>query len=242
MSARYEFKYLINFEKYFALKQVFSSFLPPDKHSVEAHGYPVLSLYYDTPDFKYFYQKINGNYRHFKLRARTYDDYFQNTRSHIFLEQKIKIGERIAKEKQKVLLPELLSENLWDDFLSDDVQREKAVNLLVPKCYIFYKREAYEGHVKNLHEDSSFKTDDENSTMNLRVTFDLKVSCFSINETIESSKSVFSPADPDCIVMEVKSKSPQLPLSITNILQQYSLNRVHFSKYAMGLNRLRNFE
>ena len=59
-----------------------------DSYSKEKHrAYPVLSAYFDTSNLDYFYQKINGEFDHTKIRLRTYDRKFTHG-TKVFLEAK----------------------------------------------------------------------------------------------------------------------------------------------------------
>ncbi len=69
---RHEDKYLINYLQYVRLKQMISAVMHPDIYSVNEHGYPIRSLYYDTPSNRDFHEKDDGVDLRQKLRLRIY--------------------------------------------------------------------------------------------------------------------------------------------------------------------------
>ena len=71
---RYEFKYLLDVDQYQRVKKALSHFLVPDEAVAGLpHGfYEVISLYYDSPRFFYYWEKIDGASRRKKIRVRTY--------------------------------------------------------------------------------------------------------------------------------------------------------------------------
>ena len=69
---RTEKKYLIGAHEYAAKRQVLSAVLTADRHSVGG-GYPVRSLYFDTPYDMDFYEKQDGVELRRKIRLRCYD-------------------------------------------------------------------------------------------------------------------------------------------------------------------------
>lgn len=71
---RLEVKYLVDRTTRTALTQDLLAFMRPDTHASSADGYLVRSLYYDTPDYKAYHEKMAGAAERHKLRIRAYGD------------------------------------------------------------------------------------------------------------------------------------------------------------------------
>lgn len=69
---RLEVKYWVDRTTRTALTQDLLAFMRPDAHSTSEEGYLVRSLYYDTPDYLMFHEKIAGMMTRHKLRLRAY--------------------------------------------------------------------------------------------------------------------------------------------------------------------------
>jgi len=188
--------------------------------------YPVCSLYFDTNDHEYFFQKINGEYKHIKIRLRKYTrNFFDN--GPLWLETKIKIEDRLTKKRQVIhgKARNYLSPENWSLMEREDLLRERAIYKLRPSCFIYYEREAFESFF------------DENK---IRITFDENISSYSLLGKFESRKRVFSHKDDKSILMEIKLSKDQYPNFLKDLLQQFSLKRVYFSKYAEGLSIIKD--
>lgn len=70
---RYEIKYLIDEFAVPALREELAARMDSDPHSPHG-GYPVTSLYYDTADLRFYWEKIEGLRFRRKLRMRHYGD------------------------------------------------------------------------------------------------------------------------------------------------------------------------
>jgi len=223
-SVRVEHKYLLTNEQYLALKRIVQFAFGP-QNKLHQKPYPVLSLYYDTKAHEYFYQKINGEHRHIKIRLRKYTESFEDS-SPAWLESKIKIDDRITKVRQKHdYQTKLKSPSSWDLSQRRDLLTERAIHHIQPSCYIAYKREAFETML---------------NTNKLRITFDHHITAFHVFENFEKRKNIFPIGSPKKILLEIKYNTSCYPIFLQDLLKQFSLKRVYFSKYAEGLNILKS--
>ena len=75
--------------------------IQPDPHAEDLGGgkmgYHVHSIYYDTPEFKDFYERLDENQIRDRLRARTYGR--PGDRAPVFLENKRKLDDRVVKSR-----------------------------------------------------------------------------------------------------------------------------------------------
>ena len=240
-SVRFEHKYFINAAQYTVIQQILASLAGKQRKIVNTSSnsispaYPVVSLYYDTDDFSYYLQKIEGEHRHIKVRARKYcNDFFDN--SDFFLEVKIKIGDRLAKARQKIAGgKKLLAPSEWHKLDFSDLNRENNLYLLKPKCFVEYEREVYEFFVENRR---------------FRVTFDKNIlawphrefkSLTGVSQKAFSKFEVLPYSQSNRILMEVKHSIPEYPTFFQNTLGQFSIKRVYFSKYAASIDRIGRF-
>jgi len=87
--ARFEFKYILPLNKRHAVEKDLRYFLDYDPFVARRpeHKYIVRSLYYDSPTFSAFHDKIDGLMSRYKFRVRTYSQAFTEDVP-IFLELK----------------------------------------------------------------------------------------------------------------------------------------------------------
>lgn len=95
---RYEFKYLLRPELAERVVDFLAPHLEMDKRCRErdSNSYTVRSIYFDSPDFECFHEKLGGQKYREKFRIRTYND---PRSAPLFLEDKIKNGLSYVKAK-----------------------------------------------------------------------------------------------------------------------------------------------
>jgi len=185
--------------------------------------YKVVSLYYDSPTFYYYHQKIDGTRNRKKFRLRTYcvDGSFAKP---IFFEIKRKFDSVILKDRFLLDMP------LYEDFIKDgrfagmesrggnsthvaeEYEETAARRSLGPKVLITYRREPYLGAFNK----------------NFRITFDYDIKACEGTSLFE--KKCDTPVLADGVIMEIKFNG-RLPHYIKEIIDGYNLERVAYSKY-----------
>lgn len=95
---RLEWKYRVSAELATRLGEALSGRTEPDPHcgSATDGAYRVLSLYYDTPDLRFYHERKDGAKIRRKLRIRNYGDELY------YLEIKRKIDKKVVKERAPV--------------------------------------------------------------------------------------------------------------------------------------------
>ena len=95
---RYEFKYLLRPEVAERVVDFLAPYLEMDEHcrGRDSNSYTVRSIYFDSPDFECFHEKLGGQKHREKFRIRTYN---HPRSAHLFLENKIKDGLSYVKDK-----------------------------------------------------------------------------------------------------------------------------------------------
>lgn len=223
LGVRYEFKYLLSMRSYFIIKGIVSEFMGSDKHSTE-RSYPVLSLYFDSADSEYYHQKIQGEHLHVKVRLRKYSDHFFDEASG-FLEMKTSINSR----QSKIRVPQkdmgrVMTPDFWQSEVDLAFFKEYQLKRFTPKCFVHYRREAYEQEFEGGNK--------------LRITFDHDVSAWPLNSCFEERQAIYGASCSHRVIMEIKYPQAQFPLWLQQLLQQFSLKREHISKYADGLTKI----
>ena len=138
---RHEIKYLINIKDALILQNRLKSLMQPDMHGMD--GYFIRSLYFDTPDNMYYYEKISGVEYRRKYRIRLYnkDD------SYIVLEKKCKDNNMTYKKQARLTKEEVLKilegkEIETTNPLIDEFIRCIKINGLKPSVIVDYNRYA----------------------------------------------------------------------------------------------------
>ena len=151
VSGRHEFKYLIRNEQTHAIARFLATHLELDKYSQgrPLNRYTVRSIYYDSPDFRCYYEKANGDQNRRKLRVRSYN---QADSAAIFLECKQRKGSTYTKSKSQLDTEKLEILQAREGLAGQDIERFGVVEQLLlgmdrwdyqPTVLVVYDREAY---------------------------------------------------------------------------------------------------
>lgn len=196
-------------------------------------GYTVRSVYYDTPDFDCYDDKIEGLKLRMKFRIRGY-----NTRekdSLVFLEIKRKNGPFIEKNRAPLLrddIEALFSTRNLDKYIISMSNSEKEKDDARRFLYHFYSK-GLRPAVLVIYDREPFGGKFDPT---LRITFDknLRSTLFpTLNMLYEEQQIKF--ARPGYCIFEVKFFTG-LPHWIQDIVTRYELPRLALSKYAMSID------
>jgi hypothetical protein len=237
--ARVELKYFITKEEMRMARSLIAPFTRLDPHAQgrENRHYTVRSIYFDTPNLRFYHEKEAGKNVRKKLRLRTYNTY--SKRSMGFAEIKRKYGNAIVKER--VCMPFDLAASLLGDGPSNgnppvdikDLDLTQAAHeslerflllreilWLSPKVLVVYDREPHVGR----------------ANPRVRITFDRYMRSM-IRPTIGE---MFSEKDLRCLangkrILEIKFNGP-MPQWLRPLTAR--LNRSHrpISKYCKGID------
>ncbi len=223
---RFEFKYLLSWQEFREIRSRLKQYVSLDgfaKNSM-AGFYEVISLYYDSPKFYYYYEKIDGVKIRKKIRLRAYrvDGVWAG---HTFFEIKRKCDAVILKDRF------LMTDGVYHDFIRnrnfvepgfmpdknaqriiEEYEYERCRRSLQPQILVSYCREPYLGRFNK----------------NFRVTFDYNIKAKASRELLDTSNS--RDVLTDGVVMEIKFNG-QLPYYIREIVESYNLERSAYSKY-----------
>jgi hypothetical protein len=228
---RYELKYLVHHSQATELAVALADHMLPDEHGDSQGGYLVTSLYYDTVNYKAYWDKIDGHRNRRKLRVRIYGDRTVTPGTTCFVEIKHRLDR--ALQKRRVLLPYGAAADLdrIDDLLPACFGGERAVLeeveylhralRLQPVCVVSYRRRAFEGREYD---------------PGLRVTFDsdLKYRTHELNLYANGQATDHYFLSPDWCIMEVKINH-RAPFWLTEVIGMHQCVIRRISKYCAAL-------
>lgn len=226
---RFELKYLVPVEEAAVIRDELGERMDRDLHS-PVGGYGVWSLYYDTPQLRFYWEKIEGLKFRRKLRIRHYGGPDEVTdASPVCVEIKQRVNR--VTQKRRITLPYGVARQLCDGremvrhsakesaFVQEVLELIVRLNLQ-PTAITGYQREALVGR---------------DADTGLRVTFDRRVRGRDRDfhfgtETPENRFTI----PPHLSVMEIKVNE-RTPHWITDLAARRNLNLVRVSKYVQSV-------
>lgn len=222
---RYEVKYLVATRSLPELLAELGAYVVPDSNSGGAQGYGVFSIYWDSPGFTLFWEKIEGLKTRRKLRFRRYLG-----SDAAFLEIKHREDRTLRKRRTTWPVERLTrafgdGQDLdWELAAEDPVVAEAMAMVgrlrLAPRVGILYRRRAFFG---------AFDPE-------LRVTFDSRIQYrtagLDLARPFDTGKYVL---DPRATVLEVKYNH-RAPIWLTKVARRRELRLVRMSKYCSAVD------
>ncbi len=239
---RYELKYMIPFDY---VEQI-SSFVKPycsmDKYSEITPGnfYRVNNLYLDSPKFSFLKNRIEGVNSRFNMRVRAYGE---ESKLPYFIEIKHKRGNLVKKYRAKI------NHSSWYKAYSEAgfVGKEESDDLKETKNKELFERLVYTYNaspkILTQYLRKAFISDIDDYA---RVTFDIDLKYMEENDwnlIPDQSKMInydhsFS-FDENCsVILELKCYTSQVPYWMLDLIREFNLKRISFSKYLSGAKEL----
>lgn len=196
--------------------------LDPFTSATAENGYLVRSLYFDTPDYQAYFEKISGDCNRVKFRIRTYTKDIEDNPT-IRVELKVRKGVMMEKHGYFVTASqyqEFMNGWHWpleNNPVLDEFERNLHLKHLQPKILVEYFREGFQSR----------------SREDIRITFDHQVRSAS-SISLFPKKVFFRLHHPHTIILEIKHYEKQ-PGWLRNIVQQHGLKIIANSKYAQGI-------
>lgn len=221
---RYELKYRLNLWQYNQVKHALVPYMKKDKFTLRApdQKYLVRSLYYDSPEYMSYQEKVDGSFGRIKMRLRTYSANPEDNEP-VRVELKTRRGNTMVKYCTFVSIEEyqeFVRSKHWpnlDDPVLREYERLVHVRNQSPKLLVEYRREGYEPR----------------DVSGYRVTFDHKVQSAAA-KSLFPEKVLFRPHYANEIILEVKCRN-QRPLWLANLMLRYGLKFTANSKYVQGI-------
>lgn len=229
---RFEFKYLVTQEEEAEIKKYIQRYveLDPYARATPQGKYEVWSLYYDSPFFYHYWEKVDGALQRKKIRLRTYKNAGEFV-PYVFFEIKRKSDAIVLKDRFLLSYDDYSHLVHDEDFdgtrgvRSDDelkvieeFERERSLRSIAPKMLVVYEREPYQGKY-NVH---------------FRITFDKNIRAME-NDNLFYTGNDFMDVSGNWTVMELKYNGT-LPFYINEVIKRFNLNRIAYSKYTGGVD------
>ncbi|MDM8526776.1 polyphosphate polymerase domain-containing protein [Anaerolineales bacterium HSG24] len=228
---RYELKYLVTVEQKQKISTILTDYMLPDRQGDNGEGYLITSLYYDSANYKSYWDKIEGHRFRRKLRIRVYGENVVTESSPAFIEIKQRVNKTL--QKRRLIMPYQAAEMLCsqglvtteikadDQPLVDEIQYLTNTLQLLPTCVVAYQRLAFAGTEYD---------------PGLRITFDMhlksRVQDLSLCSLGHTANRYFAP--PQWVVMEVKVND-RVPYWVTQLLGKHGCVLRRVGKYCTAL-------
>ncbi len=235
---RLEFKYLISEAVVERIRREVAPYCRPDKHNgLAGLGYPITSLYFDTPTLMFHRTKLRGDPDRMKLRARVYDQtgpvHLEIKRKNVDVVHKTRVAvARDGWERAVAGYGQPLQEGPQGREHLDAFAHLAAQSGAEPQLLVYYEREAYASDVDHY----------------ARVTFDRNIRatvCRSMRLDAPDGSRWHRLDGPTPSRMEsftlLELKAERLvPHWMVHLVQMLDLQRKGFSKYSQGIIATRN--
>ncbi len=225
--SRFERKYLIDLDEYYRLRNRIVPFAEKDHYTrLAGDSYLVRSVYYDTRDYRAWYEKEDGDFGRIKLRIRAYTDRWDECET-VSVEIKTKQANAMIKYSTHVEpgeYEEFVRTGSWPNYQDETVmefERLRRVRQLVPVCLVQYRREGFRSR------DGS----------PVRLTIDHKVESTRASWLFPNSP-LLKPHRPRRTIFEVKTREDE-PDWLRGLIRRHSLKMQANSKYWQGIEVIR---
>lgn len=228
---RFEIKYLVPEDRVADLRAELDRWMDEDAHA-GSRGYPITSVYYDTPQLTFYWEKIEGLRFRRKLRIRYYgttEDLTPDSR--VFVEIKQRVNR--VTQKRRIALPykdalQLCSPAGYQpegevssrrQAYIDEVSTMVQTLGLRPTVTTAYHREAWVGR---------------DADLGLRVTIDHRLRGRDRDFHLSDDSLNRLTLPPRLSVLEIKANE-RVPAWVTDLTARMSLDVVRISKYCQSV-------
>ncbi len=228
---RYEFKYLLSETQANQLNQEIRQFMQYDgfNDGDNDEQYYVRSLYFDTPYFNKYYEKIDGVKSRIKYRLRTYSS-SPDSKVPIFLEEKGRDNNRVSKQRTQISFEDLSRLSSIDSMLD-----LKAIHPKNPVINNFMLSQIKKRELPVVNISYFRRAYVSDFDMNFRVTFDRNVKAAPAQGLFSTHDKSFYSCVAGYTILEVKF-SRRIPFWFLKLIQSYQLKRLSISKYCLGID------
>ena len=242
---RYELKYIIPYALVEPITDFLMSYCVLDYHSTLADNnfYDVNSLYFDTPHFLFYKNRMNGKNPRFNMRVRSYG---KEPKPPYFLEIKFKDSGVVNKHRATINdedWPMILSDPnfvIERDGSSRDKNKKELFYQLVtkynaePKILTHYRRRAF----VSVMDEYARVTMDIGLKYSLESDFNItpnEKSLISYDHTNTFVPEAQANSNSASVILELKCVPTEVPLWMLDLIKQFQLTRTSFSKYVQSM-------
>ncbi|QNQ89477.1 VTC domain-containing protein [Corynebacterium poyangense] len=230
---RFELKYLVPIEKLPAIKEELCARMEHDPYAGE-RGYPVWSVYYDTPGLRFYWEKMEGLKFRRKLRIRRYGDFDNSAADDAPVSVEVKQRVNRVTQKRRIMLPYRDALKLCDEreeislssnaSVADQAFISEVLDLIIrldlrATAITGYFREPFIG---------------QGSDLGLRVTFDHRLRGRDCDFDLRKETNNKNILSPEISVMEIKVNE-RAPYWITDLCARHGLQIKRISKYCQSV-------
>ena len=225
---RFELKYLLSIEQVEVLKNDLEKYLLLDDHG-NSGTYAITSLYYDTEDYRFYWEKIEGIKFRRKLRIRFYETIDKlKEDSIVFVEIKQRTNKTVQKRRVALKYKDALllcnERKIPSHDQRDSLVIEEILSMLInynlkPTLITSYFRKAYVG---------------SDYDIGLRITFDTNIRYRVNNLDLDSKEIGNFLISPDRSILEIKANE-RIPYWVTEVIGHRNYRLIRISKYCTGL-------
>ncbi|MCD4790811.1 MAG: polyphosphate polymerase domain-containing protein [Bacteroidales bacterium] len=232
---RYEYKYIVHESKMEMLRQMVLPFVNVDKFAEvsDSNQYTVRSIYFDTPRYDFYFEKIDGIKNRKKIRLRGYDK--EGMDNLVFLEIKRKYDVPIIKYRAPIKFGDAI-----DMFEQTKINGHIIISKDFPKGFENSKRFFYQVFSKNLrpvvlviYEREAYLSKFDET---VRITFDknLRSKAYpGLQELYKEDRIRHSLQDR--FIMEVKFNK-HFPGWLNPVISRLALRKQSASKYVISMD------
>jgi len=225
---RWELKYVVTVKQMYQLMHALKNYVVLDENGDDGL-YKIKSIYYDSHDFKFYHEKMNGNKYRQKVRLRGYNNVAYN--DDVYFEIKQRYNTTVQKRRAELKLSDayelmkhpLDAEQYADKkrIVLDEIRYLSSMHALEAKAIVSYDRKAYMGK----YEDG------------LRITFDTNLKCRKENLNLEEYHKEKYFVHPSLAVLEIKTNE-KVPIWLVSLIQRFEIEAHRVSKYCLSVEKL----
>ncbi|MBM4431200.1 MAG: polyphosphate polymerase domain-containing protein [Chloroflexi bacterium] len=236
---RFELKYVVPLQAAELFRQALRAYLVPDEHG-DAHGrYYLSSLYYDGPDWRFYWEKVDGISFRRKLRIRHYESSGPLTgETPVFVEIKQRLNR--VTQKRRLSLPYREALRLCDErqmpHLDPSRHTAQDADLVEEVADMLWRYDLRPASVVRYARQALVGTDYD---LGLRVTFDTHLSYRVHNLELPDGSSGLPLFPADWTVVEVKVNE-RVPYWLTELVAAHNLSLTRVSKYCRNIELAHN--
>ena len=226
---RFELKYLVSIQQAEAFRKTLTAYLVPDQHGDALGSYELSSLYYDSHDYRFYWEKIDGIRYRRKLRIRHY----MNSQplcgdQPVYIEIKQRLN-RVTQKRRAVMTYRDALQLCNDRQPPAGVHQDQAV--LDEVMSMLWQYDLHPASVVTYSRLALVGTDFD---IGLRVTFDrdLRSRRQPLSLTDNQNDTYLYP--PHLCIIEIKANE-RIPYWLTEEVAKHQLNLIRVSKYCRSI-------
>lgn len=233
---RWELKYFVNPDQVQDIRSHIAHEVEcdPFARNKNNNSYLVRSLYFDTQQLDFYYEKLDGLKVRKKVRVRIYNEHYDNT--HAFLEIKRKYVNQIVKERSRLPLDQLEQVCLHGQNPNGHLQNQTNDGFVLSKFLYNLNQLNLQPSLLVTYEREAFISTMDTST---RVTLDKNVSVTIFPEFSDLFTSLGREhVTNGKYILELKFNG-FMPKWMRRLVSQFNIKLNPISKYCLGIDACR---